>query len=173
MGNCSIRFTYTPTLQFSSELVAFSECSRAYGVTEADGNYFKLYYKPSFLVNTTNKKINFSKSEQYLQKDWCNLYLILIFPKERHVLTLRFLATGLPSLRLSLTFRMTTSCVSAVIKETIVVLWHVFSLIHMPFPSHDEFLQISEDFYTKWGMPHCLRAIDGRHVRIRKPAKFN
>lgn len=39
----------------------------------------------------------------------------------------------------------------------------------MPVPTEQDFLKISENFYKDWGFPHVIGAIDGRHIRIRKP----
>ena len=35
--------------------------------------------------------------------------------------------------------------------------------------STDEWLEISNDFYTMWQFPNCLGAIDGKHVVVRSP----
>jgi len=35
----------------------------------------------------------------------------------------------------------------------------------------ETWLEISKNFETRWNMPHCLGAIDGKHVRITKPPK--
>ncbi|KAL7295054.1 hypothetical protein TKK_0011652 [Trichogramma kaykai] len=101
-----------------------------------------------------------SKIEGRLQKNWCNLHPYPILPEERLVLTIRYLATGLSFTQLSLLFLMGISTVKSIIEETLTTLWDILSLIHMSAPSHDKFLQISKEFYNKWGMPHCLGAID-------------
>ena len=40
----------------------------------------------------------------------------------------------------------------------------------MPLPTVDQWIYIAHDFYTKWNMPNCLGAIDGKHVNIQAPA---
>ena len=34
-----------------------------------------------------------------------------------------------------------------------------------------EWLNISRDFESKWNIPHCIRAIDGKHTAIKAPFK--
>ena len=63
------------------------------------------------------------------------------------------------------------STVKVIVEETMDILWDVLSPIHMPIPTADYFMKISEEFYAEWKMPHCIGAVDGRHVRIRKPKK--
>lgn len=41
---------------------------------------------------------------------------------------------------------------------------------HMPFPTKQEFNNISLDFFNQWQFPNCLGAIDGKHIRIKCPA---
>jgi hypothetical protein len=40
----------------------------------------------------------------------------------------------------------------------------------MPFPkSEQEWLDIAQGFQDNWNFPHCLGALDGKHVSIQKP----
>lgn len=41
----------------------------------------------------------------------------------------------------------------------------------MPIPTVEHFQQIAHEFYSKWDFPHCIGAIDGRHIEIEKPKK--
>lgn len=34
----------------------------------------------------------------------------------------------------------------------------------------DFFKKIAQDLYTKWGFPHCIGSIDGKHIQIKCPA---
>lgn len=36
----------------------------------------------------------------------------------------------------------------------------------MPLPSKDAWIMIAEDFEALWNFPHCIGAIDGKHVVI-------
>lgn len=59
--------------------------------------------------------------------------------------------------------------VSVIIPETMNALWFTLRSVHMPVPSVDDFVKISQDFQRKWNFSHCIGAIDGRHVAIKKP----
>lgn len=82
----------------------------------------------------------------------------------------RFLITGSTYSNLSFSFRMGISTVSSIIQDTMKVIWSCLQPIHMPIPTEADFLKISKRFQEKWAFPHCLGAIDGRHIRIKKPA---
>ncbi|XP_049797751.1 uncharacterized protein LOC126215130 [Schistocerca nitens] len=40
----------------------------------------------------------------------------------------------------------------------------------MPEPNKDEWEQIAKDYDEKWNYPHCIGALDSKHVQIRCPA---
>ncbi|XP_028982504.1 putative nuclease HARBI1 [Diachasma alloeum] len=104
-----------------------------------------------------------------LVKNWCNLHSQPIMPEERLVLTIRFLATGSTYSTLAFSFKMGIKTVSVIIAETMNTFWLTLTSRHMPVPSVSDFLKISQDFQKKWKFPHCLGAIDGRHVAVKKP----
>ncbi|XP_018403078.1 PREDICTED: putative nuclease HARBI1 [Cyphomyrmex costatus] len=38
-------------------------------------------------------------------------------------------------------------------------------------PSEDNWKEIAKEFYTHWNFPHCIGAIDGKHVVVKAPPK--
>uniref|UniRef100_A0A8C1KK70 DDE Tnp4 domain-containing protein n=2 Tax=Cyprinus carpio TaxID=7962 RepID=A0A8C1KK70_CYPCA len=40
----------------------------------------------------------------------------------------------------------------------------------MPVPQESDWRAIAEGFSSKWAFPHCLGAIDGKHITIKAPA---
>lgn len=63
------------------------------------------------------------------------------------------------------------STVRKVIYETCGAIWDELHAVYLSPPTADEFKTISDKFYVKTGMPNCLGAIDGKHVRIVCPNK--
>ena len=60
-----------------------------------------------------------------------------------------------------------------IISETCQTLWRVLSekgFIKAP-DSEKEWFAIAAEFNDKWNFPHCLGAIDGKHVLIQAPAR--
>nr|CAH0110752.1 unnamed protein product [Daphnia galeata] len=89
---------------------------------------------------------------------------------ERLALTLRFLATGESLQSLHFCFRVGVSTASMIVNETCEVIYQTMSGIHLKPPTTPgEWNAVSEDFYNIWNFPHCLGALDGKHIRIKCP----
>ena len=93
-----------------------------------------------------------------------------ISPQERLVVTLRYLATGDSQHSLGFMFKLRRSTVNGIINEVCEELYNASSDYVKPPTSVDDWKKISTDFNELWNMPHCLGALDGKHVGIRKPA---
>ena len=79
-----------------------------------------------------------------------------ISPAERLVLTLRFLASGDHSV--------------FILSETCEKLWEVLSSSYVRAPSTVlEWKKISKEFFDMWDLPHCIGAINGKHIAIECP----
>lgn len=68
---------------------------------------------------------------------------------------------------LSYIFRVSSQCISDIIFETCIVLWEVLVDEVMPIPAQEDWLRIAAEFQEMWNLPHCLGAIDGKHVRVK------
>lgn len=55
--------------------------------------------------------------------------------------------------------------------ETCDTLWDVLCPIVLSEPSQNEWKEISKEFETKWNLPLCDGALDGKHIRIEAPPK--
>lgn len=87
--------------------------------------------------------------------------------------TSRYLCTGDAQVTLATCYRMRPAVVGRVMKETNKVIWNV--LKERKFidpPNHlQNWLAIANEFDSKWNFPHCLGAIDGKHVVIQAPPR--
>ena len=71
----------------------------------------------------------------------------------------------------SFNFRVAPNTVSNFLPDVFQAIVDAYKEDMIPAPNTpDEWLQISEQFATRWNFPHCLGAIDGKHVRIKQPA---
>ena len=95
-----------------------------------------------------------------------------ISPSERLSVTLRYLVTGNSHASLSSNYRIHPTTISRVIRETTAAIWDVLSPIYVKCPESEvEWKNIAKDFNRKWNFPHCLGAIDGKHIVMQAPAR--
>ena len=91
---------------------------------------------------------------------------------ERLLVTLRYLATGMSQQTLCYNFRIGRTTASNIIREVCIALYDALSPIYLRPPSTEsEWRHISNDFETLWDLPHCIGAIDGKHIGIDCPKK--
>lgn len=86
-------------------------------------------------------------------------------------LVFRFLATGNSFRSLAFSFRLGATTVANIVKEITSLLWDCLQPLHMKPPTEETFQIIANTFYEKWQFPHCLGAIDGKHIRIKCPTR--
>ncbi|XDV18757.1 hypothetical protein PO909_024389 [Leuciscus waleckii] len=105
-------------------------------------------------------------TKQHTQMRWA------ISPRERIAVTMRFLATGEMFSSLSFQYRVGVSTISEMVMETRAALYKVSLITNIYTPSTEaEWRAIAHEFQCKWQFPHCLGALDGKHIRIQPPAK--
>ncbi|XP_071499235.1 putative nuclease HARBI1 [Diadema antillarum] len=93
-------------------------------------------------------------------------------PGLKLAITLRYLATGNSYKSLQFGFRVSHSTISIFITEVCQAIVDTFSADVMVCPvTAEAWKKVSEGFKTKWNFPHCVGAIDGKHVAIRCPRK--
>lgn len=92
-------------------------------------------------------------------------------PEQRVIITLRFLATGAPYRScLQWEFCVAHNTLSVMIREVCDAVAaeyqaEVFKLPRTP----AGWKQVADGFSQRWNFEHCLGAIDGKHVAIKKP----
>ncbi|XP_055714961.1 uncharacterized protein LOC129809174 [Phlebotomus papatasi] len=70
---------------------------------------------------------------------------------------------------LSLAYLLGKSTVREIVTETCKAIWDALSEIYITWP-HDLMIS-SESWYHQNNLPHCVGAVDGKHIRIQKPPK--
>ena len=89
---------------------------------------------------------------------------------ERLVITIRYLATGDSQQSQSFNFRVGRTTVCNIIRETCEAIWKSLQEFYLKPPSNEsEWKTIAENMHKEWNFPHCLGALDGKHVRIDCP----
>ena len=87
---------------------------------------------------------------------------------ERLALTLRFLASGNSQQTMSFSYRIGRTTVSRIIKETCLAIWQVLKDKYMRAPCLPyDWKNIGEEFMELWNFPHCIGAIDGKHINAQ------
>lgn len=116
-----------------------------------------------------------------------------ISPGERLAVTLRFLATGDSFMSLQYLFRIPQSTISRIIPDVCDAIYKVlmpefmkvississirsttkmnFISIFFQIPSTEEnWADLAAQFNQKWNFPHCIGAVDGKHIVMQSPA---
>jgi len=84
----------------------------------------------------------------------------------------RYLATGDAQQTISFSYRLGKTTVCHAIRETCDAIWNVLHDETIITPTtEDEWKAVARDFYKLWNFPHCLGALDGKHVVIQAPPK--
>ena len=93
-------------------------------------------------------------------------------PGLKLAITLRYMATGENYPTLSFGFRVSRHTIAVIIPEVCKAIQDELAEEVVRFPQNEEeWLEVSQRFQQKWNMPHALGALDGKHIRIRKPNK--
>ena len=95
-----------------------------------------------------------------------------VSPRERLSATLRYLATGNTFKDLAFSMRLGPNTLSEIVHSTCLAIIKVLEERVIKLPSTpDEWKLVSEKFYTFWQFPHCIGALDGKHIVFRPPRK--
>lgn len=89
---------------------------------------------------------------------------------ERLSLTIRYLASGDSQQSMSFSYRMGKATVSNIIQETCQAIWDALNEEYLrPPTSTEEWKNIAKEYMELWNFPHCVGAIDGKHIAIQCP----
>ena len=94
-----------------------------------------------------------------------HMYIFIVF------VISRYLATGETFRSIAFNYRVGDSTVGKIVSECCLILWAKLAPIHMQVPgTSDEWKLVTENFAQRWDFPHCLGAIDGKHVVMKAPS---
>lgn len=85
----------------------------------------------------------------------------------RLLVCLQYLASRDSMASIAYSFRIGINTVPKIISETCEELWNTLHKSIFPDIKEENWLRIANDFSTKWNFPHCIGAIDGKHVIIQ------
>lgn len=75
------------------------------------------------------------------------------------------MATGDSMISMSYAFRLGTSTVSKIISTVCDLLWKMFADLFVSEPkTPEDWRAVATKFHQRWNFPHCLGAIDGKHI---------
>ncbi|CAH1979208.1 unnamed protein product [Acanthoscelides obtectus] len=77
-----------------------------------------------------------------------------------------YLATGCSLTELHYNYRVGISTASEIIQETCKLIWIFMKEQCIPKPTREKWLEIADGFLKNANYPHCLGAIDGKHIRV-------
>lgn len=84
------------------------------------------------------------------------------------LLCFRFLAAGDSMSSMTYQYLVGLTTVSNIIATTCKIVWeHLCTLVLPSQLLEDDWRSIAEDFEDIWDFPHCIGAIDGKHVTIQ------
>ncbi|KAK5648773.1 hypothetical protein RI129_003665 [Pyrocoelia pectoralis] len=73
---------------------------------------------------------------------------------------------------LAWTFHVGLTTVHKIVHETCQAIWDTLSSTYLKSPStKEEWLRVASGFNQRWNFPHCVGALDGKHINIQAPAK--
>ncbi|XP_067216735.1 uncharacterized protein [Linepithema humile] len=91
-------------------------------------------------------------------------------PRTRLEVTLRYLASGDSMTSISYAFRIGHNTVSKIIAEVCEEIWTTLKEKVFLQLNETNWHTISDDFNKDWNFPHCIGAIDGKHIVMQAPA---
>ena len=74
--------------------------------------------------------------------------------------------SGNSQVSISFSYRIGRSTLCKIVRETCDALWKSLQPLYVKAPATD----VSDQFDCMWNFPHCIGAIDGKHITIQAPA---
>lgn len=68
-------------------------------------------------------------------------------------------------------FRISAQAIGRIVKQISIVIFSTLKDEYMPIPNKEAWLKTAEEYFDYRQIPNCLGSLDGKHVRLQKPAK--
>lgn len=78
------------------------------------------------------------------------------------------MASGNTFTDLHYSYRIGISTIRHIVQEVCVNIWQILKVECIPKPSRDNWVKISKEYAKRAHFPHCIGAVDGKHVRVFK-----
>ncbi|XP_060807837.1 uncharacterized protein LOC132903452 [Amyelois transitella] len=107
--------------------------------------------------------------EPHIRKQYTNMRNP-VEPIEMLGITLRYLGSGNTIQDLEFKFKRGKSTIACMILRVCEAIWKHLLRDNIPELTTDRFQKIASDFDVRANFPHCIGAIDGKHIRMCNPA---
>ena len=81
----------------------------------------------------------------------------------------RYLASGNSLTDIAEKYCVGRSTAGEIIRRVCNVIWDVMKDECIPIPTSENWIEIAKGFETRAHFPHCIGAVDGKQIRIKKP----
>ena len=81
------------------------------------------------------------------------------------------MASGDSYKSIAYSYRMGDRTVSKIVDQVSTAVWDIMQPLYLPEPTTDMWETNARRFEERWQFPHCIGALDGKHIMIKKPAK--
>jgi len=81
----------------------------------------------------------------------------------------RYLATGNSFISLHYEYLLGATIVRGIIRDTCDAIWECLKPAYMSATDKNDWIRTANEFYERTNFPNCIGAVDGKHIRIRKP----
>ena len=92
-------------------------------------------------------------------------------PRFKLIVTLRYLVTGNHYTQMQYNLKLSPSAIAEHVIEVCFAIWQEFYDDVLKFPDEQRWQQIIDGFEKRWQVPNCMGALDGKHIRVKKPNK--
>ncbi|XP_050545824.1 uncharacterized protein LOC126908041 isoform X2 [Daktulosphaira vitifoliae] len=139
-----------------------------YNLLRADNAKFFNYFRMSpstFDELFNNIKTNIMRQDTVMRS--------AIPAEEMLAVTLRYLSSTNSLQDLHYEFRIGRSTLCGIIRIVCLKIWEVMHDECIPTPNEEKWLEIAEGYQQRAQFPHCIGAIDGKHIEVIKPREPN